>query len=303
VDRVLGSVRGSEAGPTLIGVGGLHGNETAGVHALSRVLEGLTPKRGHLRGELVALLGNRAAYAQGRRFLHRDLNRSWTPEQILTAKRAGPAAEGEDRELMELQGALDAILRDARGPVLLLDLHTTSGPGIPFSAIMDSPSNRELALGLPVPLVLGFGRLMDGTFFGYLTGRGITSMVFEGGQHRDPSSVDAAEAAVWMGLATAGMIGPEGFPQVEEARGTLARMVDGIPRILDIRHRHPVHPGDGFRMEPGFRNFQPVSAGQLLARDHHGEIRSPLAGLLLLPLYQKQGEDGFFLIREKAREE
>jgi succinylglutamate desuccinylase len=51
-------------------------------------------------------------------------------------------------------------------------------------------------------------------------------------------------------------------------------------------------------MEPGFRNFQSVSAGKLLARDHHGEVRAPLSGILLLPLYQAQGEDGFFLIRE-----
>jgi succinylglutamate desuccinylase len=47
-------------------------------------------------------------------------------------------------------------------------------------------------------------------------------------------------------------------------------------------------------MEPGFKNLDHARAEQLLARDRNGEIRAPRDGLVLLPLYQKQGEDGFF---------
>jgi succinylglutamate desuccinylase len=43
-----------------------------------------------------------------------------------------------------------------------------------------------------------------------------------------------------------------------------------------------------------------VAAGTLLARDDGGEIRAPFDGLLLMPLYQAQGSDGFFLGREVA---
>ena len=39
VDRVLGRVRGARSGPTLLCVGGMHGNEPAGVYALQSVLE------------------------------------------------------------------------------------------------------------------------------------------------------------------------------------------------------------------------------------------------------------------------
>jgi predicted deacylase len=298
VERVVGRIRGSAAGPTLIGVGGLHGNETAGVLALKRVLERLDPRGSQLRGELVALAGNRAALAEGRRYLSRDLNRSWTRDRLEEARRAGSAAQGEDREQLELQRALDEAVESARGAVFLLDLHTTSGPGVPFSAIMDLPSNRDFALRFPVPLVLGFGELVDGTFFGYLTGRGITSMVFEGGQHLDLSSVDSSESAVWLGLAETGLIQEAEFPEVAEAREALRAMAAGLPRLLEIKHRHPVALGDGFQMHPGFENFEPVSAGRLLAQDVRGDVRSPESGRLLLPLYQAQGDDGFFLIRE-----
>ena len=51
-------------------------------------------------------------------------------------------------------------------------------------------------------------------------------------------------------------------------------------------------------MEPGFANFQPIERGQVLARDSQGAIEAPMKGWLLLPLYQGQGEDGFFIGRD-----
>jgi len=65
-----------------------------------------------------------------------------------------------------------------------------------------------------------------------------------------------------------------------------------------VRHRHAIAPEDAFQMEPGFRNFQPVRRGQVLAKDRRGKITARESGLILLPLYQKLGDDGFFLGRE-----
>lgn len=67
---------------------------------------------------------------------------------------------------------------------------------------------------------------------------------------------------------------------------------------MEVRHRQAISAEDHFEMEPGFKNFQPVERGQLLARDRTGEIRALETGLILLPLYQKLGDDGFFLGRE-----
>jgi succinylglutamate desuccinylase len=53
-------------------------------------------------------------------------------------------------------------------------------------------------------------------------------------------------------------------------------------------------------MEPGFANIHPTAAGTLLARDRSGEIRAPFDGVVLLPLYQPDGEDGFFYGRPLA---
>jgi hypothetical protein len=65
-----------------------------------------------------------------------------------------------------------------------------------------------------------------------------------------------------------------------------------------VRDRHAIGAGDQFVMEPGYTNFQVVERGQLLAHDRHGEIRARENGYMLMPLYQSQGTDGFFLVRE-----
>jgi len=298
VERVLGRISGPGPGPTLVCVGGVHGNEVAGLLAVQRVLDRLPRLRGEMRGEVVALSGNRGALAQGKRYLSRDLNRSWTENRLKAVAGDEHLREQEDREQRELKDALDRAVSEARGPVFLLDLHTTSSPSAPFIATMDTPANREFARHFPVPLILGFGRIVDGTFFGYLSARGITSLVFEGGQHQDPSSIRNSEAAIWIALAGIGILRDPDLPQVSTSLGTLTKLARNLPRVLDIRHRHPVAPGDDFRMLPGFENFQPVSAGELLARDRGGEVRAPGDGRLLLPLYQAQGDDGFFLVRE-----
>ena len=62
--------------------------------------------------------------------------------------------------------------------------------------------------------------------------------------------------------------------------------------------RYLSEPGEHFEMEPGFANLENVRRGQLLARTGpQGEIAvlSPFDGLLLMPKYQEQGSDGFFL--------
>ena len=54
-------------------------------------------------------------------------------------------------------------------------------------------------------------------------------------------------------------------------------------------------------MNPGYSNFQMVKKGDLLAEDKNGEIRAPNSGILLMPLYQKQGQEGFYIIEDKNK--
>ena len=305
VPRVLGHIQGKRPGPTLIAMGGLHGNEPSGILALQRVLEALAPRAAHLSGDFIALSGNRGALVRNRRFLGRDLNRLWTSERINALRGIGQGTrpEGgptdpEDVEQEEILLALDQALATARGDVFFLDLHTTSGPGEPFSTIADPASSRAFALNIPVPLILGLGEMLEGTLTGYLTDLGIPAVVFEGGQHGSPGSVVSSEAGVWLSLVGAGMIPQASFPEVARSWEHLRTLTRGLPPVLRMEYRHPLGPDDEFRMLPGFESFQVVECGQVVAQDRNGEVACPMAGRLLMPLYQSQGEDGFFLIRE-----
>lgn len=299
--RLLGRVRGERPGPTLIAIGGIHGNEPAGIGALRRVLPALEPLRPVLRGEFVALAGNLGALAQQKRFLARDLNRQWTPERIAMLRTAGnlPAREPEDREQLELLDALEEAIGAARGRVYLLDLHTTSAQGVPFSVAGAEPRALDLALHFPSVILLGLQGVLSGVLTEYLASRRCVALAVEGGQHEAASAVDCHEALLWLALGALRMAPRERAPDLQRYRDKLEVARGALPRVIDILDRHAITPEDRFQMEPGFANIQPVRQGQLLARDRSGEIRAAKDRLIVMPLYQALGDDGFFLGRAK----
>lgn len=296
-DRVLAGFRGPDSGPTLVCLGGLHGNEPAGVSAIRRVANHLGA--GLLRGgDFVGILGNRAAMESGARFVEDDLNRMWTPGRVQRVRRDGPSGGApEELEQAEILLEIERAIAAARGPVYLLDLHTTSGPGGIFSVFGDALQHRAFAAAFPVPMVLGLEELVDGTLTQYFGERGVVAVTVETGSHDAPESVDRAEAAIWVALWSLGMLRPDAVERAEEADRLLRHASAHLPRALEMRHRHAIRPGDGFRMAEGYRNFDRVSRGDVLGHDRHGEVRATETARILMPLYQVQGDDGFFLVR------
>lgn len=295
--RVLGASGSGVAGPTLVVVAGLHGNEPAGVLAVRRVAAALADGRTR-SGRILFLAGNLGALRRGDRYLDRDLNRAWTPERITALRNGGADATAEDREQRELLEVLEQVVADAPGPVFLLDLHTTSGEGGAFCTVADTLRNRGLALALPVPVVLGLEELVEGTLHDWMGQQGVVTLAFEAGQHQEEAAVDRSEAAVWLMMAATGLALPGELARVEEARRFLTRGQAGLPRVLEMRYRHPVAPDDRFRMKEGYRNFQRIRKGEAVAADRDGAVLAPETARILMPLYQPKGSDGFFVVRE-----
>lgn len=298
-ERILGRVSTGRAGPTVVVSAGVHGNEPSGVEALRRVLAGLQGLP--LRGTVLGLVGNRAALARGVRFIERDLNRKWEPHQLDRLRQAGCGAlSAEDREQAELTAFLDDLHNAARDPIVFLDLHSTSAKGSPFCLMSDALRNRPVALGLPMPLILGLEEVIDGTMLGWLSDLGHITIAIEGGQHDDPHTAGNLEAAIMCGLVAAGALLRDELPTYDAYVQRLNTATAAIPRVVEILHRHVITPDDAFRMEPGFAGFDRIRRGQLLAHDRDGEVRSDWTGRILMPLYQGQGEDGFFVARDVA---
>ena len=300
-ERIIGRVDGRQPGPVVLVIAGIHGNEPAGPIAARRVLESLAGGALPLTGTFVALTGNLAALQLGRRFVDRDLARLWTPAEVARARGTEQPSCVEQAELRSLLQEIDAITREfSDRDILLVELHSTSGPGVPFQAINDTLHDRAIAFASPIPLVLGIEESIRGSMLDYMERQGRSVLVIEGGQHEAPETADNLESALWTVLSGIHAV-PSNSVVVEAKAQRLRNAAEGAPLIAEIVYRHNITPDDHFEMLPGFRHFQPIRRGELLAEDVRGPVRAPMSGLLLMPRYQGLGSDGFFITRPVRR--
>lgn len=297
-EREIGRVRGRSAGPCMVVMTGIHGNEGSGALAARRVLAAIREDELPLAGELIVLAGNLKALRARTRFIDRDLNRHWTPERVARVRAMGGKEAAEDEEQLALLQVFADLVERARGPVHFIDLHTSSAEGAPFVTVGDTLRNREFARGLPLPIMLGLEEQVDGSLLEYLNNFGLITMGVEAGQHDAPSSIDRHEAVVWLALCRAGMLEDRAVARLEAGRALLRAACTDVPPVLEVRYRHAIADGDDFRMDPGYENFKPIRRGERLGRDVDGPVFAPMNGRILLPLYQGQGDDGFFVARE-----
>ncbi|MFT3744832.1 MAG: succinylglutamate desuccinylase/aspartoacylase family protein [Pyrinomonadaceae bacterium] len=295
--HMIGAFAGKTSGPTLIVVGGLHGNEYAGAAALLELVEEVAALESLLEGRVYFLAGNTRALEKRVRFIDADLNRHWTPHNMSEVGTPASFETSEGVELTELDQELDSILITAMDEVFVLDLHSTSADGVPFATVGDTLRNREFAQKFPVTILLGIEEQLDGTMLEYLNNAGAVTIGFEGGQHDSVKTIETHKAMVRLAMVNSGVLKEDKVRDLGMHRALIAAgKYDG--RILEVRHRHAIVPDNQFKMRPGFNNFDPVRKGDLLGNDRFGPVTAPETGLILMPLYQKLGEDGFFLGRE-----
>ncbi len=303
--RIIADYSMGKPGALVIAIGAMHGNETAGVRAIRHVhkLLKLEPKVNpgfQFQGRFVGLIGNVQAYQQKKRYLEHDLNRMWVKEHLARAEREGAFAEGEWKELYELNQLLSDLIDRHDGDVLLLDLHTTSAEGGIFTIALDGPDASErVARSLQAPVVKGLLTGISGTLLHHVQAlreqsREITCVAFESGSHHDPLSVDRAVAALILALRSMATVRPEDVDPRHSK--ILIEYGKHLPRVVTLVHVHKIKPADGFVMRPGYINFQKIALGEHVADDRHGPICAPHTGRILMPLYQKQGSDGFFIV-------
>ncbi len=306
--RVIGHYVGQEPGPLVVAIGGIHGNEPAGVQALEQLFELLKEEPllnpgFTFRGELLALRGNLEALRSGQRYIDIDLNRIWKPfvkgtdENYLTV---------EARELDGMMAAIENALEDSSAQeLILIDLHTTTATGGVFAITGDDVPSLLLAAELGVPVIKGMLSGLQGTTLSYFRSgifdfeQPCRAITFEAGAHTDEESVARALAATVNLLRSVGCVSEEDVSTHHEETLRRATAVK-VPTLLELVYVHRIDPSDrpSFVMQPGYRNFQEIVEGNLLAEDNNGPIAAPCSGYILMPLYQDQGEEGFFIVQE-----
>ena len=308
-ERVIGRFTLGSKGPLFICIGGMHGDEPAGVKALEEVTQILNQKSNtqagfKYLGNFLGIKGNMRALQKGLRFIDKDLNRCWTDENLEYIHRNDPQSfYSEQKEIAEILLLLEKeISRTKPSYIIVLDLHTTSASGGIFSMTTEDAKSMKIAQELHAPVIKGMHGGVSGSSLHFFSGKNMgipTSTIgFESGQHKDPLSVNRAIAAVINCMRTIGAVDAE---QVENKHDDiLMAFSKDLPKVSKIVGKYAVLDKAHFKMLPGFQSFQAIEEGQILAMDLNGEVRSPVNGRLLLPSYQKNGEDGFFLIQAEV---
>ena len=121
-------------------------------------------------------------------------------------------------------------------------------------------------------------------------------VAFEAGQHDDMLSINRAIAAITNCMRSIGSVLPEHVENKHDS--LLIEYSENLPKVSRLIKRHAITEDDEFKMLPNYLNFQPVKEGEIVAYDQKGPIVINQDCRILMPLYQNQGEEGFYLIKE-----
>lgn len=302
-DRIIGSLKGSGDGPAIIILAGMHGNEPSGVEAMQNVFDFLEAAHVRFKGRLIGIRANLGALRKGVRYVDEDMNRIWFPgiiEQIRETPQEN-LPSSERKEIKELLALLDKTIAETnRDKVILADLHSFSAEGCMFAITAPKKRHVNLLSGLHIPMIFGIENTLRGTALRYYQDEGHLTFALEGGQHENELTVYNITAALIVLLKETGFIGSDSMDKIRKFNQHLKEHTRFVPAKVELVYQHIIEDGDDFSMRKGFRNFQSVKEGEWLATDQQGKIYAQCDGYLVMPLYQDQGNDGFFIVRKQA---
>lgn len=298
-NRELFSLGTAKEGNSVLFIGGIHGNEPVGVIALQDVYFAIQKYNIPIKGRLRAINGNLQALKVQSRGVKLDLNRVWTRENIDKLKyKQLDLALPEYQEMNDIYGIIQEERAEVTNQLYILDLHTTSAPSVSFCVTNEKDECRDFVAQFPFPSITGLTGYLDGTLLSYINEIGHIGLAYEAGMHQIESSLDKHRSFIWASLVQLGLIDPADLPfDLEYHQHNLGRdWSSSLPHAFRIVSRYLISEGEGFKMEPGYRNFQRIKKGEVLASNKLGAIQAPCDGHIFMPLYQEQGEDGFFIV-------
>jgi succinylglutamate desuccinylase len=259
---IQGAVRfsGEQAGPSLVILGGIHGNEPCGVYAVEKLLAMLTTGELVLtRGALTLITANTDALKQNVRFLVVNLNRLFKDNSSVVDC-------AEIRRAEELKPLLSKASH-------VLDLHSTSQPSPPFIVCEEGDKSFAERLGVDW-IVTGWAALdpaLDGDTCTWASKHGAQAVTLECGQHTDPTAPEFAFAAAMRALVTLEMVC---VPH--------AKQPSKVSNAIKLYHAHILIQPD-FSYSRMYQGFDLVAAGECIGRDSQGEYLAPQAGRIIFP--------------------
>ncbi len=243
----------NQSGPTVVILGGVHGNETCGVQALEHLQDIAIQK-----GKLILIYGNPLAIDQNVRFVEQNLNRMFCHDEDLSSQLM---ASYEYRRSREILPYLD-------GADYSLDLHASFTPeSEPF--IICEANALNLVQYLPQDRVCyGFTRLEPGGTDGYMNEQGKVGVCIECGYLADPKSTQSAIYSALLFLQALGML-----PAVN--------LVPNKKQFYVEAYELYYTKTDCFRLARSFQDLEVIKANQIIGFDGDEAIISRTDQMIL----------------------
>ena len=296
VERIIGRYDGEPNGPLLVFIAGIHGNETAGVHALKEVFEILESKKPVIHGAIIGLSGNIRALDKEVRYIDKDLNRLWfSDETELEIK--------EYREREELREVLNTELL-SRNPkdVFFFDLHSTSSESSPYIMMSDTLRNRELGRVVGLPIMLGLLEHLTGMLIDVTSRSGFPTLLFQGGGNAQEKTLIHHKGFISKLLTAKCKLDVSSFPELMTPMSALNGLapINEEHEFLEIAYTYKIQKNENFEMRYGYTNFQFIKKNEIVAQSNRGEIKAPFGGRVFMPRYQELGAEGFYVVKRIA---
>jgi hypothetical protein len=291
VNRIIGQYHGHNDGPMLLFTAGIHGNELAGVKALKEVFEVLEKEKPSINGSIIGLAGNVKAIEQEVRFIDEDLNRVWLTEET-------DVQVSEHLEREELSKTMSEIMEAHKGEKYVFDLHATSSESTPFIMMSDTLRNRELSQFVGVPIVLGLLEHLMGMFIDVTSRCGFPTILFQGGGIDSEDTITHHLGLIWKtlkfqcGLDTSKIVSSDDAIKKLDAYA----VTNKDEHYFEIIYSHKIKKNTEFEMNAGHLNFETIKKKEVLAHSSGKPIKATHSGQIFMPLYQKRGGEGFYII-------
>lgn len=260
IEGVL-EISSAEAGPRVLVMGGIHGNEPCGVRAVERLTREFQGGALSLRkGTLQLVIANEEALRANIRSVHRNLNRLFKDNS-------------DEPDCYETQRA-EQLKQLLSGADFVLDLHSTTSASPPFLMCEGEAIATARRMGLE-RVVVGWAALgstaLSGDTETWARQHGATAFTLECGQHNDPVAAEVAYQAARRFLSITGLI------------GATPKREDPEPRVLQL-YGVKLKVDESFTFSRSYSGFDAVAAGEIIGRDSQGECRADRASRIIFPI-------------------
>lgn len=244
--------------PRLLLSVGVHGDETAPIEMLANLLDELAGDPHALAVDLMVVVGNLEAVAQGKRFLDVDLNR------LFRSDRSGQQASREAARADAIMRSTASFFAGADAEKWHLDLHTAIRPShYPTFAV--------------VPAAISDVR--RNALVGWLGRAGIGAVILNtipSGTYSAYTAANFGAASSTVELGQVGALGSNDLGQFESARSALDSFMRSArvpiagqePEVFRVA-QELVKRSEAFRMafDGSIVNFTPMQPGSVIAED------------------------------------